>query len=115
MSRKVVRQPHDRDTRKFHVETPCSFSFVAKCSSKNAFAGADVSLLGLSPPRRDSASTELPRLVRSSRLLLSARGESDEAMHSKVHTDKNAQESRSDLVVIVLAVFSVSRNLLDGE
>ena len=96
------------------METLCSFFFAARYSSKNAFTGADVSLLGLSPPRRDSAS-KLPRLVRSSRLLLPARGESDEAMHSKVHTDKNAQESRSDLVVIVLAVFSVSRNLLDGE
>ena len=46
---------------------------------------------------------------------LPARGELDEAMHCNVHTDKNAQKSKSDLVVIVLAVFLVSRNLLDGE
>lgn len=96
------------------METPCSFFFAAKYSSKNAFTGADVSLLGLSPPRRDSAS-KLSRIVRSSRLLLPARGESDEAVHCNVHTDKNTQESRSDLVVIALAVFSVSRNLLDRE
>ena len=51
------------------METLCSFFFAARYSSKNAFTGADVSLLGLSPPRRDSASTELPRIVRSSRLL----------------------------------------------
>lgn len=89
------------------MEMPCSFSFEAKYSSKNSFTGADVSLFDLPSPRRESASS-LPRFASSSRLLLSTRGEAGRAMHCMVHSDRSAQDSTSDLVVIVLAVFSIS-------
>ena len=97
---------------RFHMDVPCSLSFAAKYLSKNSFTGADASFFGLSLPRSDSAS-KLPRFCSSSRLLWSARCESDSAMHCNVHSDRSAHENTSDLVVIVSCWLVDLSNLLD--